>query len=411
MNAHEARPDTGNRPFDGLAVVELIDDPAGEYTGKLFADLGADVVKVEPPQGAPGRRQGPFIGGQEDPNRSLEFWAYDTSKRSVVADPQNADDVAMVHALCARADLLVVGREESVERFGTSFAELRERNPRLILVAVTPFGLRGPWSGYRTSDLVALAAGGLLNSCGYDDHSIPPIRPGGNQGYQLGAIFAYLGAMLALIERQADGQGQVVDVSIHGANAVSGELANPYWFYPKAIVQRQTCRHAQPVPTQPALFECADGVYVYLALILADQHMWKALVSWMEELGVAADLTDPAYDALEYRQQQFGHIQQMIEVFFMIQDSSTAYDEGQRRGLPIGPLKAFEDLPSDPQLAARGFFTEVPDGEGGTITYPGAPWQFSSFEARPGRAPRLGEHTDEVRTEVAAEAGPRAASA
>ncbi|MCR5979797.1 CoA transferase [Gordonia jinghuaiqii] len=402
---------SGTRPFEGLTVVELIDDPAGEYTGKLFADLGADVIKVEPPRGAPSRHQGPFIGGEDNPDRSLEFWSYGTSKRSIVADSADEDDIAVVRALCGRADMLIVDREEAVERFGASFDALRERNPGLILVVISPFGLKGPWAGYRTSDLVALAAGGLLNSCGYDDHSIPPIRPGGNQGYQLGAIFAYMAAMLALVERQSSGQGQILDVSIHGANAVSGELANPYWFYPKAVVQRQTCRHAQPVPTQPALFECADGAYVYLALILADQHMWRALVSWMDEIGVAADLVEPEYDSLEYRQEQFGHIQQMIEVFFMIQDSATAYDEGQRRGLPVGPLKSFEELPADPQLAARGFFTQVPDGEGGTITYPGAPWQFSAFSSRPGRAPRLGEHTDAVRAEVAAGTGVQSARA
>lgn len=387
-------------PFDGLAVIECIESPAGEAAGKLFADLGADVIKVEPPGGVASRHQGPYAGDEPDPDRSLEFWAYGSSKRSLVADAATDDGAQTIVRLCQTADLLLVADEAPLRQLGTDFETLLEQNPGLIIVSVTPFGMKGPWADYQTSDLIALAAGGLLNSCGYDDHSIPPIRPGGNQGYQLGAIFAYLAALLALIERQNSGQGQVLDVSIHGANSVSGELANPYWFYPKAIVQRQTCRHAQPVPTQPALFECADGVYVYLALILADQRSWRSLVDWMDSAGFAADLVEPEYDSLAHRQQQFGHIQQLLEVFFLLQDSESAYHEGQRRGLPIGPLKAFEDLPEDEQLKARDFFEEIPDGDGGTFTYPGAPYRFSSMTASPSRPPRLGEHTEEILAEL-----------
>ena len=94
-----------------------------------------------------------------------------------------------------------------------------------------------------------------MNSCGYDDHSIPPIRPGGDQGYQSAASFALMGVLLALVERQQTGQGQLVDVGMHDCLAVNAELANPYWFYPRVVVHRQTCRHAQPTPTQPAIFE------------------------------------------------------------------------------------------------------------------------------------------------------------
>ena len=184
---------------------------------------------------------------------------------------------------------------------------------------------------------------------------------------------------------------------MHEACAVSGELANPYWFYPKVIVQRQTCRHAQPVLTQPALFQCADGSWVYFALILADQRAWSTLVDWMDAAGLAADLLDPVYDDLAHRQANFGHIQELLDVFFELQDSDTAYHEGQRRGLPIGPLRAFEDLPHDEHLRARGFFIEIPDGDR-TITFPGLPYRFSAFAAEPGPAPRLGEHTSEELT-------------
>lgn len=387
---HAAEQPTGRLPFEGLRVVELCETPAGEQVGKLIADLGAEVLKIEPPEGSRSRRQGPVAEGAAGTEASLSFWTYNTSKRSVVLGSSPADH-ALRDRLIARADVLLSTLSpRELASAGLDLEALAQSHPPLVVVSVTAFGLTGPWKDYLTSDLVGLALGGPLFSCGYDDHSIPPILPGGNQAYQMAATFAYCGLLLALIAREQDGHGQLVDVSMHEANAVSGELANPYWFYPKALVQRQTCRHAQPVPTQPALFQCADGVYVYFALILADQRSWKALVGWMEEAGIAADLVEPEYDELAHRQENFHHVQELIEVFFQLQTSEEAYQQGQRRGLPIGPLRAFEDLPHDEHLQVRGFFVKVPAGDT-ELTVPGLPYAFSGFSAQPGPAPALGE--------------------
>lgn len=379
----------GRSPFSELSVVEVAQTPAGEQTGKLLADLGAAVLKIEPPEGVASRHTGPWAGGTPDPDRSLEFWVYNTSKSSRVLDVAHDDDRAAFAEVVASADVLVLDDVDQLAGLGWTIEQLREADPALVVVVVTGFGLTGPWSHYRSSDLVALAAGGPLNSCGYDDHSIPPIRPGGNQGFQLGASFAHCGLLLALIQRLRTGRGQLVDVSLHEANAVSGELANPYWFYPKVLVQRQTCRHAQPEPTQTALFETLDGGYVYFTLILAELKAWTNLVAWMSDLGMQADLDDPAYLDLTHRQRNFGHIQQMLEVFFLVQNGVDAYHEGQRRGLPIGQLSALEDLRDDENLADRGFFVEL-DIDGRTVPFPGMPYLFSAFRTRPGAPPALG---------------------
>lgn len=384
-------------PYTGLRVIEIAGDVAGEYTGKLLADLGADVVKVEPPEGASTRRVGPFADGDEGPERSLTFRAYNSSKRSVVLADDEAGRAAL-SALVRDADVLLTthGADAAAAR-GVAYDVVRAENPRLVVVAVTPFGLSGPWAHYRSSDLVGLATGGPLMSCGYDDHSIPPIRPGGDQGYLTAASFAHSGLLLALLQRAKTGEGQLVDVSMQSANAVSGELANPFWFYPRVKVQRQTARHAQPSPTQPALFRSADDRYLYFALILADKKPWEALVRWMDEAGLAADLTDPAYSDLAYRQQHFDHVQDMVEVFFLVHDAELLYHEGQRRGLPIGITNAPEDLFADEHLQARDFFVNVEQPDGSTALQPGSPWRFSSFvtpELR--RAPKLGEHSSEV---------------
>jgi len=383
-------------PLSGLKVVELAADPAGEMTGNLLAQSGADVLKIEPSGGSPTRAVGPFRQGHEgDPDESLNFWYYNGNKKSAVRD---VSSVADIEPLLGDADiLLTTWQPAELRRRGLDLDALAARFPRLIILSVTPFGLTGPWKDYRSSELVGLAAGGPLNMCGYDDHSIPPILPGGNQAYHIATSFAMKAVMVALLDRQRSGEGQLVDVSMHEACAVTVELANPYWFYPKALVRRQTCRHAQPTPTQNALFECADGRYVYFALVLAEPKPWSALVQWMEAFGMAAHLTDPRFATFAFRQEHFPDVQAIVECFFLIHDAETVFKEGQRRGLPIAVVTSPEELFEDEHERERGFFVDVDHGDAGTIRYPGPPFRFSAMETAPRtRAPRLGEHDSEL---------------
>jgi crotonobetainyl-CoA:carnitine CoA-transferase CaiB-like acyl-CoA transferase len=389
---------TGELTYSGLRVVEIADGTQAEIVGKLLADQGADVIKVEPSEGVANRRVGPFEGEATDPDSSLTFWTYNTGKRSVVLPD---DGHATRDELIAGADVLITSDgPRALAAAGLDLHALVERHPGLIALSVSPHGLTGPWADRPSSDLVALAVGGILMSCGYDDHSIPPIRPGGNQAFQVAASFGHTALLLALLERQATGRGQLVDVSMHEAIAVSGELANPYWFYPRVLLQRQTCRHAQPTPTQPALFTCADGVQVYFALILSDARTWTTLVAWLDTLGLALDLGDEAYLSLAHRQENFAYIQGILESFFLMQDSATVYREGQSRGLPLGPVLAPEDLLDDPHLVERGFFEPVRLPSQREALFPGSPWRFSYGTGGPGTPPRLGEHTEAVLADI-----------
>lgn len=383
-------------PYAGLTVVELATDPAGEMTGLQFVNLGATVIKVEPPDGAPSRHSGPFAGDVADPDGSLAYWFYNGGKRSVVIDL--ADDGGRLAELVAGADILISTLHPlELRRLDLDLQRLVDARPSLIVLSITPFGLTGPWAEFQSSDLVALATSGLLITSGYDDHTIPPIRPGGDQAFHTAASFAHIAAILALIERDHSGAGGLIDVSVQEAAGLTVELANPYWFYPRALVQRQTCRHAQPVPTQPAIFECGDGRWIYFALILADQKPWQAMVAWMQDLDLVADLGDPAYDSLEHRQANFSHIQGVVESFFLLLDSSVAYLEGQARGLPIGVLNAPEDLYGDEHLVARGYFADVEQPGYGPVPRPTAAYRFSALSTSPPQpAARLGEHTDEM---------------
>jgi crotonobetainyl-CoA:carnitine CoA-transferase CaiB-like acyl-CoA transferase len=391
--------------FDHLRVVELATDPAGEMTGKVLAEMGADVVKIEPPGGSPSRAVGPFVTGRADGDHSLSYWYYNTNKRSVVVDytaPAGRDELLTV---LAGADVCITTLPPPQARALRLDADvLRSVSDALVVVSVTPFGLDGPWADRPSSDLVGLALGTPLNSCGYDDHTIPPIRPGGDQGYQSAASHAQTGLMLALIEREATGRGQIVDVAMHDCLAVGAELANPYWFYPRVVVHRQTCRHAQPTPTQPAIFECGDGRWVYFVIIVAEQKGWQALVEWLDSRDMAVDLVQPEYQDAGYRQQAFAHIQAVVESFFLLQTAAEAYHDGQARGLPIGPINSPDDLLADEHLRARAFFVEVEHDDVAPALYPGVPFRFSAFGSAPiRRAPRLGEHTAEVVADVASE--------
>jgi crotonobetainyl-CoA:carnitine CoA-transferase CaiB-like acyl-CoA transferase len=360
--------------------------------------MGATVIKLEPPGGSVTRAVGPFAKGEAGPETSLNFWYYNSNKKSVVADVATPQGKAILRQLLGEADIFISTLQpRALKAADLDLDGLASEFPRLIVLAVTAFGLTGPWADYKSSDLVALAAGGPLNSCGYDDHSIPPIRPGGNQAYHSAASFALIGALLALVERQKTGQGQVLDVSMHESCAVNVELANPYWFYPRVHVHRQTCRHAQPSPTQSALFRCADGRYVYYTLIVAEQKAWLSLVAWMASKGMAAQLVEPAFLDVKYRQDNFDQIQELVECFFLVHEAGQMYEEGQAVGLPIGVLNAPEDLYADEHLKTREFFVDVEHDRIGAVPYPGAAYRFSSFgEVQRLRAPHLGEHTQDI---------------
>jgi benzylsuccinate CoA-transferase BbsE subunit len=388
--------------LNGIRVVELAGDPAGEMVGKLLAELGADVIKVEAPEGSPTRSIGPFVDDHLDNDHSLTFWYYNTSKRSAVIDYRTPDGWDALVRLVADADVCITTlRPPEWRQLGATVDDLRDVSAALIVMSITPFGLDGPWADWASSDLVGLALGSPLNSCGYDDHTVPPIRPGGDQGYQSAASFALMGVLLALIERQHTGQGQLVDVGMHDCLAVNGELANPYWFYPRVVVHRQTCRHAQPTPTQPAIFECGDNRWVYFVIFVAEQKAWHTLLDWIDSKGLAVDLLDPEYERPEYRQQNFGHIQEIIETFFLLQTADEAYHDGQARGLAVGPINSPDELLRDEHLVARKFFVPVDHDDVPPALYPGPPFRFSAHGTVDlHRAPTLGEHTAEILDET-----------
>ena len=175
--------------------------------GKLLGDMGARVIKVEPPTGDPARRVGPFRDDRPDPEQSLYFWTYHTSKESVTLDIGSEAGHRIVRPLVERADVLLESFDPGyMESQGLAYPQLSDINPALIMTSLTGFGQTGPYRDYKTSDLVAMAMGGIMSSCGYDDvPGSPPIRPTDGHGYHTGSHYGVIGTLMAVLHRDMDG--------------------------------------------------------------------------------------------------------------------------------------------------------------------------------------------------------------
>jgi crotonobetainyl-CoA:carnitine CoA-transferase CaiB-like acyl-CoA transferase len=390
-------------PLAGLRVLELADQ-TGQFCGKLLGDLGADVVKIEPPGGEPGRHIGPFLDDIPHPERSLSFWYYNTSKRGVTLDLETTDGRGLFRRLAATADVVLeTFRPGFLESLGLDYASLCQQNPRLIVCSLTPFGQTGPWRDYLSSDLLHMAAGGQMASCGYDEADVPnapPIAPGGGNAWHTGCHFAAMAIMAALVHRTVAGQGQYIDASIHEACALTTEAAIANYIYRGEVLRRQTGRHHAAAPTPRTQFRAKDGNYV-TALVagrLNPKYVGE-LADLLDSYGMAGDLKDPKYRDPAVIAANTSHIiDDLVADFIAGLPAEEVYHAAQERGFTWGAVRTPEALLDDPHLHDRGFWKQVEHPElGRSFIYPGeaaiyngSPWRISR------RAPLIGEHNMEI---------------
>src|SRR5262245_31416533 len=400
-------------PRGGLHVLEFAHERCA-FAGKLLADAGADVCLVEPPGGTEQRSHAPFAGDRPDPERSLSFWHYNTSKRGITLDPAQTRGRELALELIHRSDLVLEGEDPGrLEAVGLEAEARLAAQPALIWVAITPFGRRAPRSGEPATDLTLLAGGGPVWSCGYDDHSLPPIRGGGNQAYHTGAHYALAGLLVALLERERSGRGQLVDVNIHAACNVTTEVASYEWLVARTTVQRQTGRHATSVPSSSTQVRCADGRYANTGVLPRTPGEFGLLHQWVVDLGLAQEWPEVFLLELGMKRQsidlsRIGSDEEITaistagrEALVLIASKLPArefFRQGQERGIPVGSINSPEEVLADPHFRERGFPVEVEHAElGRSVTYPGAPYRFTRSPWRiQRRAPRIGEHNSEV---------------
>jgi crotonobetainyl-CoA:carnitine CoA-transferase CaiB-like acyl-CoA transferase len=390
-------------PLAGLRILELADE-TGQFCGKLLGDLGADVVKIEPPGGERCRHVGPFLDDIPHPERSLAFWYYNTSKRGITINLETVDGRRLFGRLAATSDVILeTFRPGFLASLGLDYDAVRERNSRLIMCSLTPFGQTGPWREYLSSDLLHMAAGGEMASCGYDATDVadaPPIAPGGGNAWHMGGHYATMGIMAALVYRTVAGLGQYIDASIHEACALTTEAAIANYIYRGEVLQRQTGRHHAAGPTPRTQFRAKDGTYVCALLGgRLNPKFVKDLADLLDSYGMAGDLKDPKYQDPAVVTANTSHIiDDLVAKFIASLPAEEVYHAAQERGFTWGAVRAPEALLDDAHLHDRDFWKQVNHPElGRSFIYPGeaaiyngSPWRISR------RAPLIGEHNTEI---------------
>ena len=388
-------------PLTGLRVLELADEK-GQFCGKLMADLGAEVIKIEPTGGEGARSVGPFLDDVPHRDRSVSFWHYNTSKRGITLNLETADGRELFKKLADTSDVILETFNAGyLPSLGLGYEDLVKTNPRLIMCSLTDFGQTGPWRDFLSSDLLHLAAGGQMGCSGYDPVDDPeqiPIAPGGGNAWHTGSHYAYMAIMAALMYRTNSGQGQYIDASVHDACALTTEMHVNTYIYQNQVVLRQTGRHAAATPNAIAQLRCKDGKYVNASASRVTFRQFPTLVKWMDSHGLADDLTDERYQDHAVFNSDVAHIEKVVEKFVANLTRDEIAHGGQERGFNWGAVRTPDELVDEGHLNDRGFWVDVPHSElGKTFKYPGAaaiyngsPWRIST------RAPLVGEHNEEI---------------
>jgi crotonobetainyl-CoA:carnitine CoA-transferase CaiB-like acyl-CoA transferase len=383
----------------------------GQYAGKLLADMGARVIKVEQPGGDPARRIGPFAGDSGAAEDSLFWWHYNTSKLGVTLDIRKPEGAALLRRLAQRADVLLESSPPGhMASLGLGYEHLSAVNPRLIFTSITPFGQDGPYRDFLATDLTAMAMGGPMASSGYsqdEEPDAPPIRGTGYQGYQTGSNWAAIGTLVALAHRDRTGEGQHVDSALHEALAVTTEAAMPHYFYLGRAPMRQTGRHHAQSPTPRTQWRAADGKMVCAFNVPRNPQAWQALADWAAERGVCAEVhSDPKYREAflsgARATPEIDAVWNMMGAIIATLPAEEAYQGGQQRRFPWGIIRSPDENVHDPHLEERGYFFNVPHSERGrSYVYPGpAAKMYGTPVGIRSRAPRIGEHNAQVYGEL-----------
>jgi benzylsuccinate CoA-transferase BbsE subunit len=378
-----------NTSLDGLRVVDLA-GPYGNYCGKLLADLGADVVLVERPEGSELRTRLPVTAE----NDSMWFTYHNANKRSAVIKNDDADTLV---ALLASTDVLIGSGDASwPSSWGLDLRDLEDRFPHLVVASITPFGLVGPYASFDATDIVCLAMGGLLSLGGYGDGA--PLQAAGEQALTAAASFAAVGTMMAVLVQERTGSGQLVDVSAQECVTMALEHAVQYYDLQGVVRGRQAGRQRG---AGAGLYRCADG-YVYLFVGgIASGRFWTLFIEWLREEGADGVelLTSEAWNERSYfdTPEAKAVFLRVFEGFASQRNKEDLTRDAQSRGIALAPVRTISEVVASDQLKSRQFFQDIETPSGRVFAAPGAPYQLHGTPWNVGRrAPRLGEHTEEI---------------
>jgi benzylsuccinate CoA-transferase BbsE subunit len=371
-------------PFGGVTILDLTHD-LGRYAGRLFADLGADVIRIEPPEGLADR-----IGQACAPDTRPAFYEFEflnASKQSRVIDVNSAEGRAKF------AELMKSSQVVLLERGGPLFGELewlQSLSPTTVITSVSPFGRTGPWRDAPSSDLVLQAAGGIAWLSGHLDG--PPLRLPGQQATMITGVYAAVATAIALYDAMATGRGHVVDVSTQ--ECIAHSLQNSIQVYD--FEHRVSMRGGEGTrDASEDMFACKDGL-VFLAATLSLGVSWKALVEWVRESEHPAleELSKNRWNDRTWRMTSEAKriLRETLESFFMDYTKEELTQEAVKRKVVLAPVSGVLDVLDDPQLRHRQYFQAVKlAGATESVAFPGAPYRFSEPVWSVAPAPSVGQ--------------------
>ena len=383
-----------SQALEGVRVLELA-GAEGEYCGKLLADFGAEVIKVEPPGGSPSRGEPPFVHDRPGPDRSLPFLYFNANKKSVTADLHTDAGRERVRRLARTADVVVESATPgTLSAMGLGYAALNALNPRLVFASVTAFGQTGPCSGYRWSALTAFAMGGLMYVSGKP--SAPPVNAPGAQAFMVGSAHAALTILVALWHVRQGGPGQHIDVSMVDCLAAMENLVSRS-ASTGAHPHRDGTQHRFAAPG--TIYRCADG-FVHIFVTNSQPGAWGRFVDW---LGRPEALAREEFDDPVYRRAHVAEVDRVVSDTLAELPKEKVYEELQARHIPCAPVNTPLDFVRDPHIRARGFVIDTVHPRLGPMEFPGRAYKTDCWRFRH-HAPAVGEHDGEVLGGEAAEA-------
>ena len=389
----------------GCRALDLTDEN-GFLCGKILADLGVDVIKVEPPGGDTSRQRRPFWADTPHPEKSLYWLAYNSNKRGITLNIEADKGQKILKELVKTADFVIESFPPGfMENLGLGYARLKSIKQGIILTSITPFGQAGPYRDYQASDIVVMGMSGILYQTGDPDH--PPVQMSLPQACLHAGADAAVGTMIAYYHQEATGEGQRVDISMQQSAAWFLANAIPLWELSGVVSKRAGAFRWSVNSTQRQVWRCQDG-YVFFFMVggRAGAKSFHELVSWMDSEGMAnqylLSVDWETLDMFKVSQYVVDQISQPIEKFFMTRTKKEIAREAVKRQISICPLSSMADLLSDTQLESRNFWVEIEHPELNTkITYPRESVKSSEEScATRFRAPLIGEHNGEIYGEI-----------
>ena len=393
-----------------LSTIKVLDLTEGgcNMGGKMFGDLGADVIKIEPPTGSPSRIA-PYYKNSIDPEKSLFWFAYNTNKRGVTLDITKPEGQELFKKLVKTADIVLESFSPGyMSSLKLGYDDLCKIKQDIIYAAITPFGQKGPKASYKASDLTMWASGGFLNDCGDPDRA--PVWIGFPQASIFGGAEGAIGSMTALWYRMNTREGQFVDVSMQESAAASNMNVLQMWDVNKVEFRRVGAVSfvAATRVKQPIYFRCKDGLVMILALGGNDPYATSSehLVQWMKDEGMCPDWLTKLnwwkdYNAAVLTQELADKVGKAIEAFTLTKTKDELYETGafgKYKQMLVAPVSSTKDISEDIQLKARNYFVNIDHPElkdslpycGPFIRLSESPIQFKR------RAPLIGEHNYEI---------------